>query len=144
MLTSSLIRPPKAFFILMGDDGIDAVPEPRSRPSSGCSPGCRITKQVRVENSAIDIDPSSNRDAAAHAIVGDKGSADTTAEGDVADKVLWNTDVAHALLNDPLKGIRVAGGKIRGMDRWVRLHGEYASTGIRARVRHQYPPCPTA
>ena len=113
--------------------------EPRLRPSSGSSSDGWITKQIRIEDSAIDIDPLSQRDAAAGCFLGEKGLANTASERDVTDEVVRYTHVAHTLLNDPLKGVGVTAGKILGVDRRVRLRGEHAPAEISILARHPYP-----
>jgi len=139
MLTSRLVCPTKTFLMLVGDHRIDAVPEPRSRPGSGCSTGRGITKQVRVENPAIDVDPPSNRDAAACVCVGMEGPSDTPSKGGVADEVVRHPHVSHPLLHDPLKGVSVPRGKIRCVRRRVSWCRECALAWSRVLGGHEYP-----
>ncbi len=120
MLTGSLVCPSNAFFIFMGDHGINTVPKPGPRPNSGRSSACRIAKQVRIKNPAIDVDSSSDCHTTACPLLREKCSSDPASDRDVADEVFWNTHIAHALLNDPFKGVRIAGGKILGTGR--RIH----------------------
>ncbi len=126
----------KAFLVLMSDHGIDAVPEPGPRPGSGNSTCRGITEQVRVENTAIGVDPSSNCNTSARVRISVEGPADTTSEWDVADEVVRYAHVAHPLLHDALQGVRVPCRKIRCVRRRVCSCSECGSAGNRALVLH--------
>src|SRR6266511_3781116 len=129
----------QAFFVLVGDHGVNAVPEPCPRPGCCRTAAAGVSEQLRVQDPAIDIDSPSHRDTAAGPFVGMKGPSDTTSQWDVTDEVVRNTHVAHALLHDPLQGVVVPCGKIGCVGRGVCLCSECASAWSRVLLLHEYP-----
>src|SRR5262245_4790603 len=132
MLTSSQVCPTKAFFVLVGDHGINAVPQPRPRPGGCCPAAVRTSEQFRVENPTIDIDPPPNCNTAARPFLGMESSSVTSSERDVTDEVVGNTDISHPLLHDSLHGICIPDGKIHCLRHRVCLGSKCAVHGALA------------